>query len=225
MKKLFFSACLCILSLSVFAQEYKEPDRDTLKVTKVMYQMMELSSEEWPCTEIYRNRFGFIFMDQQLDVIERKEYASAVFYKLNLYNTSEHYELWSYKMSEDVLRLKLGDFQFYCHCENSMPDLQYIEQRPTFQGGDVNSFSLWVNQRLVYPEEAKENGTQGRVTLQFTVNKEGDVCNVYVIRGVDPALDKEAYDVVLSSPKWSPGMKDGKPVSVTFTFPVIFQLR
>ena len=89
----------------------------------------------------------------------------------------------------------------------------------------MNSFSLWVNQRLVYPEEAKENGTQGRVTLQFTVNKEGDVCNVYVIRGVDPALDKEAYDVVLSSPKWSPGMKDGKPVSVTFTFPVIFQLR
>ena len=92
-------------------------------------------------------------------------------------------------------------------------------------GGDANSFSKWVNERLVYPEIAKENGISGRVTLQFTVKTDGRVTNVKVLRGVERSLDKEAVRVVSQSPKWKPGMQDGKPVKVTYTFPVIFQLR
>jgi len=100
-----------------------------------------------------------------------------------------------------------------------------VENKPTFQGGDANSFSKWVNSRLEYPEIAKENGIQGRVTLQFTVNTDGSVSDVKVLRGVDSSLDKEAVRVVSSSPKWKPGMQRDKPVRVTYTFPVIFQLR
>ena len=82
-----------------------------------------------------------------------------------------------------------------------------------------------MNQRLVYPQIAKENGVQGRVTLQFTVEKNGSVTNVKVLRGVDPFLDAEAVRVVSLSPKWTPGYQRDRAVPVTYTFPVIFQLR
>jgi len=100
-----------------------------------------------------------------------------------------------------------------------------VEEKPKFQGGDANTFSKWVNSKLVYPEIAKENGVQGRVTLQFTVGKDGQVSNVQVLRGVDPSLDKEAVRIVSSSPKWEPGKQRDRSVPVTYTFPVIFQLR
>ena len=66
---------------------------------------------------------------------------------------------------------------------------------------------------------------QGRVTLQFTVEKDGTVTKVRVLRGVDPSLDKEAVRVVSMSPKWKPGKQRDRAVPVTYTFPVIFQLR
>lgn len=100
-----------------------------------------------------------------------------------------------------------------------------VEEKPTFKGGDQNDFTKWVFSQIVYPEIAKENGVQGRVTLQFTVNTDGRVSDVKVLRGVDSSLDKEAVRVVSSSPKWAPGKQRGKAVKVRFTFPVIFQLK
>ena len=108
--------------------------------------------------------------------------------------------------------------------EEAIP-FQLVEEKPSFQDGDANQFSKWVNSRLVYPEIAKENGVQGRVTLQFTVEKDGTVTKVRVLRGVDPSLDKEAVRVVSMSPKWKPGKQRDRAVPVTYTFPVIFQLR
>ncbi len=100
-----------------------------------------------------------------------------------------------------------------------------VEEKPKFQGGDANNFSAWVNKNLNYPEIAKENGVQGRVTLQFTVNTDGSVSDVKVLRGVDSSLDKEAVRIVSQSPKWTPGKQRERPVKVTYVFPVIFQLR
>ena len=108
--------------------------------------------------------------------------------------------------------------------EEAIP-FQLVDVKASFQGGDANQFSKWVNQRLVYPEIARENGVQGRVTLQFIIRKDGSISNIKVIRGVDPALDKEAVRVVSMSPKWTPGMVNGRVVPVTYTFPVIFQLQ
>ena len=108
--------------------------------------------------------------------------------------------------------------------EEAIP-FQLVEDKPSFNGGDANEFSKWVNQRLVYPEIAKENGVQGKVMLLFTVNADGTVSNVKVLRGVDPSLDKEAVRVVSMSPKWKPGKQRDRKVKVTYTFPVIFQLR
>ncbi len=101
----------------------------------------------------------------------------------------------------------------------------FVEQKPSFRGGDANAFSKWVGTKLVYPEIAKENGVQGRVLVSFTIKADGTVANVKVSRGVDPALDKEAVRVVSSSPKWTPGKQRDRAVNVTYSIPVIFQLR
>jgi TonB family protein len=102
---------------------------------------------------------------------------------------------------------------------------QLVEVKPGFNGGDANEFSKWVNSHLSYPDEAKKNEIQGRVTLQFTVGADGVVSNVKVLRSAHELLDAEALRVVSASPKWEPGKQDGQPVAVTYTFPVIFQLR
>ncbi|MBR1705627.1 MAG: energy transducer TonB [Bacteroidales bacterium] len=111
--------------------------------------------------------------------------------------------------------------------EETYDELPYVvvEQKPTFQGGEANAFSKWVNSHLVYPEVAKEIGVQGRVILQFTVDTDGRVINVKVLRGADETLDREAVRVVSSSPKWVPGRQHDRAVRVSYTFPVIFQLR
>ena len=100
-----------------------------------------------------------------------------------------------------------------------------VEDKPTFQGKDANEFTKWVYDNIEYPEIAKENGIQGRVTVQFTIDKDGSVKDVKVLRGVDSSLDKEAVRVIQKSPKWSPGKQRNKPVKVKYTFPIIFQLR
>lgn len=121
--------------------------------------------------------------------------------------------------SEEVCCLWDGDVTD----EDAIP-AQLVDQQPSFMGGDIKTFSRWVNERLLYPEEAKGKCISGRVVLTFNVDTDGKVTNVEVIRGVEPSLDKEAARVVSLSPKWKPAMHNGKPVKVTYTFPVIFQL-
>jgi periplasmic protein TonB len=109
--------------------------------------------------------------------------------------------------------------------EDDVIPFAIVEEKPKFQGGDQNDFTKWVFAHIDYPEIAKENGVQGRVTLQFTVDTDGSVKNVSVLRGVDASLDKEAVRVVSNSPKWTPGRQRNKNVKVRYTFPVIFQLK
>lgn len=108
--------------------------------------------------------------------------------------------------------------------EESTP-IQLLDREPSFKGGDANEFSKWVNSRLIYPEDAKESGVQGRVTLLFDIEADGNVTNVRILQGVFESLDIEAVRVVSSSPKWKPGRFKGRAVKVTYSFPVIFQLK
>ena len=111
------------------------------------------------------------------------------------------------------------------HRTANITDFSAVEVKPTFQGKDANEFAKWVAGQLTYPEEAKNEKIQGRVTAAFTIASDGSVKDVEILRGVDPRLDAEAVRVLSSSPTWEPGKVGGKPVSVRFTFPVIFQLR
>ncbi|RXQ96512.1 energy transducer TonB [Ancylomarina salipaludis] len=98
------------------------------------------------------------------------------------------------------------------------------ENMPEFPGGDAALFS-WISNNIKYPVIAQENGITGRVYLNFVVNKQGGIENVKVTRGVDPSLDKEAIRVINKMPKWIPGKQRGKPVNVSFSVPINFQLQ
>ena len=88
----------------------------------------------------------------------------------------------------------------------------------------MDAFSAWVTAHLKYPKDARDADIDGTVQVKFVVGTNGGVQEVEVEKGVFPSLDAEAVRVVRSSPKWKPGMKDGKPCRVTYTLPVIFVL-
>ena len=82
----------------------------------------------------------------------------------------------------------------------------------------------FLQANIRYPKEAQERGLQGRVIVQFVVNKDGSICDEKVVRSVDPQLDAEALRVVRSMPNWTPGKQRGEAVRVRFTLPVTFRL-
>lgn len=101
-----------------------------------------------------------------------------------------------------------------------------VEEKPQFNGGNPNvEFARYIARHLNYPEIAAENGVGGRVTLKFIIDENGKLIDPVIIRGVDPALDAEALRVVLSSPRWTPGMQRNKAVKVVYTFPINFKLH
>ena len=102
---------------------------------------------------------------------------------------------------------------------------EVVEQMPEFPNGGMAGLMQYLSKNIKYPTIAQENGTQGRVTVQFVVNRDGSIVDAKVLRGVDPYLDKEAIRVISSMPKWKPGMQRGKAVRVKFTVPVMFRLQ
>lgn len=97
------------------------------------------------------------------------------------------------------------------------------EEMPKFPGGMAECMKF-LGKNIQYPTQAIENGTQGRVIVQFIVQKDGSITDAIVARGVDPLLDKEALRVINSMPKWEPGKHKGEAVSVKYTVPVMFRL-
>ena len=97
------------------------------------------------------------------------------------------------------------------------------EKYPEFPGGTTALFDF-INKNVKYPESARDKGIEGRVFVQFVVEKDGSLSSFTVLRGVSDELDAEAIRVLKAMPKWKPGMNDGKPVRVQFTMPFNFKL-
>lgn len=106
--------------------------------------------------------------------------------------------------------------------ENKVFDI--VEQQPLFPGGPA-ALMKYLSENTKYPVVAQENGVQGRVTVQFVVEKDGSISDVHVLRGVDPSLDREAVRVVKSMPRWTPGKQNGITVRVNYRVPVLFRLQ
>ena len=100
-----------------------------------------------------------------------------------------------------------------------------IDHKPTFNGGDAQEFAKWVGSRLRYPVQARQDGIQGRVTMTFKIGTDGGICDIRVLRGIREDLDAEAVRVVSASPRWEPGIQNGKAVPVTYTFPITYIIK
>ncbi len=99
-----------------------------------------------------------------------------------------------------------------------------VEEMPMFPGGDSEMLKF-VSRSIRYPVEAQERGVQGRVVVTFTVNRNGQISDTQVLRGIHPSLDEEAIRVVQLMPAWKPGRQEGKSVAVRYTLPVVFRLQ
>ena len=98
------------------------------------------------------------------------------------------------------------------------------EQMPEFPGG-MKELLKFLQDNLRYPNSAMEKNVQGRVIVQFVVEKDGTPTEFKVLRSVDPDLDAEALRVLQTMPKWKPGMQRGEVVRVKYTVPVSFKLQ
>jgi protein TonB len=98
-----------------------------------------------------------------------------------------------------------------------------VEDRPEFSGGD-QALMKYLSENIKYPKEAKDKGIQGRVTVEFVVEKDGSISNAEIMRGIDPSLDAEAVRVVSAMPRWKPGKQRGNLVRVRYSIPIIYRL-
>ena len=101
---------------------------------------------------------------------------------------------------------------------------QVCEEMPEFPGG-MRECMNWLSKNVNYPATAQEKGIQGRVIIQFVVERDGSITEPKVVRGVDPDLDKEALRVVSAMPNWKPGKHKGEVVRVKYTLPVMYRLQ
>ncbi|MFB6318257.1 TonB family protein [Saccharicrinis sp. FJH54] len=107
--------------------------------------------------------------------------------------------------------------------DDKQPVFQVVEKMPEYPGG-AKAMMEFLSKNINYPPEARKNGIQGRVYVNFIINRKGEVSNVKIIRGVDPELDAEALRVVKSMPDWTPGEQRGKAVNVAYNLPINFAL-
>jgi len=98
-----------------------------------------------------------------------------------------------------------------------------VENLPEFPGGQ-DKFIAYLSKTIRYPAVDRENGTQGRVILTFVVERDGSLTDIKVSRSLSPGTDAEAVRALKSSPKWKPGIQNGRPVRVQYSVPVSFAL-
>lgn len=107
--------------------------------------------------------------------------------------------------------------------EKEEAPLPFAEHMPEFVGGTEGLFKF-LGTEMKYPKEAKQVGIEGKVFVQFVVNKKGEVTNIKILKGIHPLLDKEAIRVVEKMPNWKPGKQNGKTVSVKYNLPLSFKI-
>ena len=101
---------------------------------------------------------------------------------------------------------------------------EVVEQMPEYPGG-MPAMMEFISKNIKYPAAAQQAKIQGRVTIQFIVNTEGNIINPRVLRSADPLLDAEAIRLTTIMPKWKPGMQRGQAVNVKYTVPIMFRLQ
>ena len=99
-----------------------------------------------------------------------------------------------------------------------------VEETAAPKGG-MQAFYEFVQKKLKYPAQARRMGTEGKVFVQFVINKDGSISDVVAIKGIGAGCDEEAVRIIQSSPQWTPGKQRGKPVKQRMVLPITFKLR
>lgn len=142
------------------------------------------------------------------------------------------YGLLAFSPEPDVLLLhpaivskKLKEKKWYdISVSTDLINFEDLDVKPSFMGGDTETFAKWVSQRLVIPGDKIEGSISGVVQLEFAIYPDGQMRDIKLLHGLHPLLDAEAMRVVSEAPKWTPGYVKGVPVKVIYVFPVAFSI-
>ncbi len=145
----------------------------------------------------------------------RNLFAAGIYHYEIWYNGKKLYSVALNIADKSIAKSEISDTQVY----------ESVDEMPEFPDDGMTGLMKYLSKNIKYPTIAQENGIQGRVTVQFIVNKDGGIESAKVLKSIDPHLDREALRVVMGMPKWKPGKKDGKIVRVRYTVPISFRLR
>lgn len=222
-----FKHSICLLSaitcicLCAYGQLPVPQQSDTLVITKMSYNYIEIQKENWPFKTVIKSPSRFIIGDQ---IITIKESRPAFYDNRKIIYYDENDGILEYKESNGVITINYDKYILTCtKTPSEQPVYKLVDPKPSFMGKDLSYFTKWVASNYVLPDIAKESCIQGRIKVSFIVKADGSVSNVTITQSLDPAFDEEAVRVVSSSPKWSPGMIDGKPVDIQYTIPIIIR--
>lgn len=222
-----FKHSICLLSaitcicLCAYGQLPAPQQSDTLVITKMSYNYIEIQKENWPFKTVIKSPSRFIIGDQ---IITIKDSRPAFYDNRKIVYYDENDGILEYIESNGVITINYDKYILTCtKTPSEQPVYKLVDPKPSFKGKDLSYFTKWVASNYVFPEIFKESCIQGRIKVSFIVKADGSVSNVTITQSLDPAFDEEAARVVSSSPKWSPGMIDGKPVDVQYTIPIIIR--
>ncbi len=206
----FFSIGLMVtMSLVVTAFEWKDYDESLVdlmaKNTNTFEETMEVPPTEQPPPPA-----PVIQQPQIIEVKDEEEIKDDIKVNLDVEVTDET------KVEEIVVQAEQPK-------EETDEIFTVVEESATPRGG-MQAFYKYVGEKIKYPAQARRMGIEGRVFVEFVINKDGTLSDVRSIKGIGAGCDEEAVRIIQSAPAWNPGKQRGKSVKQRYTLPIIFKL-
>ncbi len=206
----FFSIGLLIsMTIVVTAFEWKDNEQSIADLTGKNTNTFE-ETMEVPPTDIPPPPAPVIQQPQVIEVPDEEEIKDDIKVNLDVEVTEDT------KVEEIVVQAEEPK-------EESEEIFNVVEESATPKGG-IQAFYKYVFDKIKYPAQARRMGIEGRVFVEFVIQKDGSLSDVRAIKGIGAGCDEEAVRVVQSAPPWNPGKQRGKPVKQRYTLPIIFKL-
>ncbi len=206
----FFSIGLVItMTLVVMAFEWKKYDENLIdligKNTNTFEETMEVPPTEQPPPPA-----PTIQQPQVVEVPDEEEIKDDIKVNLDVEVTEDTHVETIVVQAEEAK-------------EETEEIFTVVEESATPKGG-MQAFYKYVSEKIKYPAQARRMGIEGRVFVEFVINKDGSLTDVKAIKGIGAGCDEEAVRIVQSAPSWNPGKQRGKAVKQRYTLPIIFKL-
>lgn len=169
----------------------------------------------------YEKEKNIFFKDSYIeDYIYKNLYLR--FFEKNDPNQLHFYAIWIFAITDNWYLKKIDKFCFPKINDNSSENS--IETNAEFTGGEKEKMKF-ITRNMEYPFSAMEQGIQGTVYVGFTVEVDGSIANIKILKGLDGGFNEEVLRLIKLMPKWKPATRDGKPIKVMYNMPMVFKLN
>jgi protein TonB len=209
---LFFNIGLVIsLAIVIMAFEYRTKDetdlRDMSKNTNVVEEILDIPPTEQPPPPPPK-----LQQPQIIEVPDEEEIKEEIKVEFDVEVTTDT------KVEEITISPVVEE-------KEDVDQIFLVVEEPASPKGGMQAFYKYVQEKMKYPAQARRMGVEGKVFVEFVVNRDGSIQDVKVVKGIGAGCDEEAVRVVASAPPWNPGKQRGKPVRSRFVVPITFKLQ